>query len=130
MNTTQWGRKETIITPPRQPVYSFALAALSLMLTVVFVCLYVRWGLSPLERFDLMPYLRSGLYSNFRKSDSYQLLTVADNQLHARPALTDDVEDASTAQPKGHPLPVQLKHSARAAGLVYLYRGPKTVYRN
>jgi hypothetical protein len=28
------------------------------------------------------------------------------------------------------PIPLQLTRSARAAGLVYLYRGPKTAYRN
>jgi len=130
MNTIQWGRKETIITPPRQPVYSFTLAAVTLLLTIVVSCFYIRWGLSPLQRFDLMPYLSTGLVGGFRKADTYQMLMVADKKLRARPALSDDVENGTTPQPNGHPFPLELSESARVGGLVYLYRGPKTVYRN
>jgi Type IV secretion-system coupling protein DNA-binding domain len=130
MNTMQWGRKETIITPPRQPIYCFSAAALSAMLTIVFLCLYTGLCLSPLERFDLMPYLRSGLVAGFRKADTYQLLSIANKQIYSRPALRDDVVSGLTPQPKGQPLPLTLSPSARAAGFIYLYRGPQASYRN
>jgi type IV secretory pathway TraG/TraD family ATPase VirD4 len=40
------------------------------------------------------------------------------------------VEEGSTPQPNRGPLPVALSDSARASGLVYLYVGPKIIYRN
>jgi hypothetical protein len=65
-----------------------------------------------------------------RKADVYQLLTVANARLQARPATEADVEDGSTPQPGRGPLPLALSPTARAAGLVFLYRGPKTAYLN
>ncbi|HZQ42346.1 MAG TPA: type IV secretion system DNA-binding domain-containing protein [Acidobacteriaceae bacterium] len=127
--STQWGRKETIVTPPRAPIYSYAALAFSLALTVVFGVIYINCIMPPLQRFDLYAYMRTGLVGASRKSDSLQLLSVADAQLHSRPALDGDVEDGSTPQPVGRPVPMQLTSAARRSGLVYLYRGPKTNYR-
>ncbi len=36
MNTIHWGRKETIVTPPQAPIYSYAAITLALILTASF----------------------------------------------------------------------------------------------
>lgn len=130
MNTIHWGRRETIVTPPQAPVYSYAAIALTLILTVVFLRVYTAEFMTPLERFDLWPYLQSSAVAGFRQTDQYQLLSVADSQLHARPAVATDVEPGVTTLEFSRPLPLQLSMSARTAGLVYLYRGRKMSYRN
>jgi type IV secretory pathway TraG/TraD family ATPase VirD4 len=130
METIHWGRKETIVTPPRAPIYSYAAVAGALLFTVIFLWADIAWLMSPLQRFDLSTYLRTGIVAGVRKFDNYQLLCVVDSQLHVRPAVADDVEEGETPQPKGRPLPMALTATARRAGLVYLYRGPKTSYRN
>lgn len=130
MNTIHWGRRETIVTPPQAPVYSYAAITLALMLTVIFLRIYIVSFMPPLERFDLWPYLQSSAVAGFRQTDPYQLLSVADSRLHVRPAVAADVEPGITAQVYERPLPLQLSASARAASLVYLYRGKKVSYRN
>jgi len=130
MNAIHWGRRETIVTPLRGPVCSYAAVALALLLTIVFMRVYTGVFMSPLERLDLRPYLRSGAMAGFRQVDQYRLLSVADRHFHARPAIAADVEPGATPQAFGPPLPLQLSPDARAAGLVYLYRGKEVSYRN
>jgi len=130
MTATQWGRKETIIRPPHIPVYGFTATFSALVLTCVFIGLYIGLLMSPLQRWYLPVYLRTGLVGIVRKTDTYQLISVADTNLHARPAIAVDVERGSTPQPNRRPLPLALSDSARASGLVFLYPGPKTSYRN
>jgi Type IV secretion-system coupling protein DNA-binding domain len=130
MNTTHWGRREMIVTPPQAPVYSYAVITLTLMLTVVFLYVYIASFMQPLERFDLLPYLQTGIVAGFRQVNRYQILSVADNHFHVRPAISSDVEAGVTPEPRGRALPPQLTASAHAAGFVYLYLGPKTSYRN
>jgi len=130
MNTTQWGRKETIVRPPHAPVYSFGAVFAGLVLTCIFIGLYIGFLMTPLQRWYLPLYVRTGVVGIVRKVDTYQLLNVADVHLHARPAIEIDVEKGSTPQPNRQPLPLALSDSARASGLVYLYPGPKASYRN
>jgi len=130
MNTIHWGRRETIVTPPQAPVYSYAAIAFALVLAVVFLRIYIGSFMTPLERFDLWSYLQSGAVAGFRQTDQYQLLLVSDSNLHARPAIAADVEPGVTTLEFSRPLPLQLSASARGAGLVYLYRGRKMSYRN
>ena len=130
MNTTQWGRKETIVRPPLAPVFAFAGTFAALILTGVFISLYIEFLMTPLQRWYLPLYLRTGVVGMVRKVDTYQLLNVADAHLHARPAIEADVEKGSTPQPNRRPLPLALSDSARTSGLIYLYLGPKASYRN
>ena len=130
MTTTQWGRKETIVRPPHAPVYSFGAAFVAFILTGIFVGLYIGFVMAPLQRWYLPLYIRTGVVGIVRKADSYQLLDVADSHLHVRPATEVDVTKGSTPQPSRRPLPLALSDSARSYGLVYLYAGPKTNYRN
>jgi Type IV secretion-system coupling protein DNA-binding domain len=130
MNTTQWGRKETIVRPPHIPVYTFAAAVVACLLTCALVGLYVGVLMPPLQRWYLSLYVRTGLLGTVRKADTYQLLNVADAHFHARPATATDVENGSTPQPNRQPISLALSASARESGLLYLYPGPKVSYRN
>jgi type IV secretory pathway TraG/TraD family ATPase VirD4 len=130
MNTTHWGRKETIVAPPQAPIYSYAAITMALIMTAVFLRIYMGVFMSPLERYDLWPFIQSGALTGLKPTGQYQLLDVSDDHLHARPAAAADVEPGVTTIEFARPLPLQLTKSARAAGLVYLYRGPKTTYRN
>ncbi len=130
MTTTQWGRKETIVRPPHAPVYSFGAAFAALILTCIFAGLYIGFVIGPLQRWYLPLYLRTGTVGTVQKAGTYQLLDLADIHLHIQPASEADVEEGSTPQPKGRPLPLALSDSARAAGAVYLFPGPQTSYRN
>ena len=50
MNTTHSGRKETIVTPPQAPIYSYTAITLVLILTAGFLRIYIGVFMSPLER--------------------------------------------------------------------------------
>jgi hypothetical protein len=130
MTTTQWGRKETIVRPPHSPIYSYGAAFVALVLTAFFVYLYMAIAMTPLQRWYLPLYARTGVESMLRNADTYRLLTVADAKIHSRPATASDVEKGLTPQPNRAPLPLALSSEARASGLVFLYPGPKTNYRN
>jgi len=130
MPTTQWGRKETIIWPPHSPIYSYGAIFVSIVAAALFVYLRFSFALTPLEQFYLPYYLRTGVAGMMHKTDKYQLLTVADGQNHARPAIEDDVEEGITPDPGGTHLPLQLSPKARAAGFRFLYRGPQIPYLN
>ena len=45
MAKTTWGRKETIIWPPRQPIYTIGALFLALVVTGLFVYLRFQFGL-------------------------------------------------------------------------------------
>jgi hypothetical protein len=130
MTTTQWGRKETIVHPRHAPIYSYGAAFIALVLTFFFLYFYTVFAMTPLQRWYLPLYVRTGVVGMVRKADSYQLLAVADVHLHTRPATEADVEKGYTPQPNHGSLPLALSPAARAAGLVFLYRGLKIVYLN
>jgi hypothetical protein len=130
MTTTQWGRKETIARPFRSPIYAYGAIFASFILTCISLYLYIVTVMSPLQRWYVPLYLRTGLVQGFRMADTYRLLTVADAPLHSRVATEADVQRGVSTEPDGSPLPLSLSSSARASGLVYLYRGRKISYRN
>ena len=51
----QWGRKESIIWPPRGYVYTLGTFIFSCILTGIFIYIRFQYGLSPLQRYYL-PY--------------------------------------------------------------------------
>ena len=59
MNTTQWGRKETIIFPPHSPIYSYGAIFFALILTSIFVYLRFSYGQTPLQQFYTPIYAKS-----------------------------------------------------------------------
>ena len=130
MTNTQWGRKETIVRPPHYPVYSFGAVFVALIVTVLCFYLHLAFVMTPLQRYYLSCYVETGFLGTIRQSSEYQLVTVADRQHHARPVTEADVQPGSTPQPVGRPIPLPLSSAARAAGVVFLYRGAKVSYRN
>jgi hypothetical protein len=130
MTDTQWGRKETIVRPPHYPVYSFGAVLVALGVAALCVYLHLAFAMSPLQRYYLSCYVETGFLGTMRQSSEYQVVTVADRQHHTRPVTEADVQPGSTPQPIGRPIPLALSPAARAAGVVFLYRGAKVAYRN
>ena len=88
----QWGRKESIIWPPRRYLYTLGALFLSLVVTGFFVYVRFQYGLSPLERYYLPYYLRSETAGLTHPASTYQLLYVSDGKSRTRAALEADVE--------------------------------------
>ena len=49
----QWGRKESIIWPPRGFVYTFGAFLSACTLTAFFIYIHFQFGLLPLQRYYL-----------------------------------------------------------------------------
>lgn len=130
MTTTHWGRKETIIFPPHSPIYTYGAAFFSLVITGLCLYLHFAYAMTPLQRFYLPYYIRTGVAGMMHRTDKYQLLTVADGRNHARVATEGDVQAGSTLEADGKKVPLALSPSAHETGLVSLYRGVKIEYLN
>ena len=126
----QWGRRESIIWPPRTCLYTLSALLFSLLATGLFVYVRFHYGLLPLERYYVPYYLRSEMPSFTRHADSYQLLYVSDGKSQPRPALDADVETGTTPQLTGAPLPLALSAQAQQQGLRLLFREPPRSYSN
>ena len=126
----KWGRTETIIWPPRSPIYTYGAVFLACIATGLFVYLRFTFALTPLQQFYLPHYLKTEVASAIHKADKYQLLAVSDarGQLHL--AGDSDVEKGKTMVPGGKPLALELTPAARAAGAEVLYRTTPTVFGN
>jgi type IV secretory pathway TraG/TraD family ATPase VirD4 len=130
MSETNWGRKETVIWPPHQPIYTLGALFLAVILTGVFVYLRYAYALSPLEKLYLPTYIKASLVPSIRPYGKYQMLLMADKKSNAWYARDVDVRAGSTPQANAHPLPIVLSDSARQRGMIYLYRSAPTVYQN
>jgi hypothetical protein len=108
----EWGRKESIIWPPRGYLYTLGAFFLSCILTGFLVFLRFQFGLSPLERYYLPYYLRSETAGIMHPMSAYQLLVISDGRSQARVALEKDVQRGSTPQFGGKPLPLALTPEA------------------
>jgi hypothetical protein len=131
MAETNWGRKESIIWPPRKPIYTIGAVFLALLAAGFFIYIRFSFGLSPLERYYLPLYIRTSFVPNFRPSGKYQMLLMSDGKAKPRAwyAREEDVAEGSTPQRVGNPLPLVLSKSARQRGMVYLYRSRPDVYQ-
>ena len=127
----QWGRKESLIWPPRGYMYALAAFGATLLFTGFYIWLRYQYALSPLEAYYLPYYLRSESIGPLHQVSSYQLIFVTDSKRHTRPALESDVKKpGQTPQPDGKPLPFALSDEARNAGFRFLFREPSRRYRN
>ncbi len=127
MPTTQWGRKETVIFPPRSAIYTYGAIFFSLILTGMFLYLRFSFGQTQLQQFYTPIYARSAAGALFNKKDKYQLLYVGDG-LRNRLATEADVQAGSTPAPKNKRLPLALSDAAVRSGGWLLYRGPEQVF--
>jgi hypothetical protein len=92
----QWGRKESLIWPPRGYLYTLDAFFLALVATGLFVYIRFQYGLSPLERYYLPYYLWSETAGLAHPASTYQMLYVSDGVSLGRPALEVDVQPGST----------------------------------
>jgi type IV secretory pathway TraG/TraD family ATPase VirD4 len=126
----KWGRTETIIWPPRSPIYTYGAVLLALIATGFFVYLRFTFALTPLQQFYLPYYLRSEVAGVLHKTDKYQLLAVVGGPGGTRLATDDDVQPGKTAVPGGKSLPLELTPVARAKGTQALYRSAPALFVN
>ena len=118
MKPMHWGRKESIIFPPHQPIYSIAAVVGMLFLTILFVFLRIGISMSPLGKAYFPTYLRTGVsaYFSAQKLDSYKLICVTDGA-QTRLAREEDVVPGKTPQSDHGNMPLTLSESAKAKGL-------------
>jgi hypothetical protein len=126
----QWGRRESIIWPPRHYLYTLGAIFLSLVATGLFVYIRFQFGLSPLERYYLPYYLRTEFAGFTHPASNYQLLYISDGKSRPRIALEADVEPGSTPQKTGNPLPLVRSWQARQQGFRWLFREQPRSYQN
>ena len=126
----QWGRRESIIWPPRGYLYTFAAFFLACVATAFFIYVRSQYGLSPLERYYLPYYVRSETGGLTHASSTYRMLRVTDGRSLGRLALDEDVQPGSTPQSNGNPLPLMLTPKAAQGGQYLLSREPLRTYSN
>jgi hypothetical protein len=130
MAAIQWGRKETIIFPPHNPIYSYGAAFLALVLTGLFVFLRFSFGQSPLQQYYTPIYVRAAAGAAINKTDKFQLLYVGDGTKAVRLATQDDVQEGATPAPGGKDIPLALSRAAEAQGYRVLIRGTPLQYKD
>lgn len=131
MPTVQkWGRKESVIWPPRGSLYTLGALFLALVATGLFVWLRFQFGLPPLQRYYLPYYLRSETAGLAHPVSQYRMLVVTDGKTGSRIALESDVRRGSTPQANSAPLPLELTPEAAQHGTRILLREPLRSYSN
>jgi type IV secretory pathway TraG/TraD family ATPase VirD4 len=130
MPENNWGRRETIIWPPHQPIYTIGALVLALMATGLFVYSRFQFGLSPLQRYYLPYYCRTVTAGITHPVSKYQLVYVSDGESVGHPALDADVQAGSTPQFGGKALPLTITPNASVHGLYYLNREAPRDYNN
>jgi len=123
----KWGRKESIIWPPRGFYYTWGATFVALALTGFLIFLRFDFGLGPLQRYYLPYYLRSGM--GIRPTAKFQLLYISDGT-RSRLAVPDDIDGGETSQPSGKPLPLRVSETASRANYRSLYREPEKTYQS
>jgi type IV secretory pathway TraG/TraD family ATPase VirD4 len=126
----QWGRRESIIWPPRAYLYTLGALFLACVATGFFVYLRFQFGLSPLERYYLPYYLRSETAGLAHSMSKYQMLYVTDGETPGRAALEADVQTGSTPQSGGKALPLKITPQSSVHDTYYLAREAPREYQN
>ena len=126
----QWGRKESIIWPPRGYLYTLGAFFLACVATGFFIYIRFQYSFAPLARYYLPYYLRSETAGLMHPTSNYQLLYVSDGKSSGHVAVEDDVQPGSTPQSDGKPLPFILTSQAAQNGANFLYREKPRSYQN
>src|ERR1700760_3351179 len=92
MAEVTWGRKETIIWPPRKPIYTFGALFLGIIATGFFVYFRYLFVLSPLEQFYLPAYIKSTVTASIPLHTKFRMLLISDEKRHTWYAREVDVE--------------------------------------
>jgi hypothetical protein len=127
MTKTIWGRKETIVWPYQVPIYLYSAVTFSAVMTFAFVCAWIRFGATPLERYYLPIYERTSIISALSKThlSVYRVLFVAGEKLAPRPAMNEDVSLGRTREKDGGAIPLTLSPGALQRGYSLMFRGPR-----
>jgi hypothetical protein len=126
----QWGRRESIIWPPRGYFYTLGAFFLACVTTGFFLYIRFQYGMLPLERYYLPYYLRTEMAGLTRPMSAYQMLHVSDGRSLGRPALESDVQPGSTPQYGGQPLPLMLSPQSAQNSTYFLVRESLRNYPN
>jgi type IV secretory pathway TraG/TraD family ATPase VirD4 len=126
----QWGRRESIIWPPRGYLYTLGAFFLACVATGFFIYIRFQFGLSPLERYYLPYYLRSETAGLAHPTSNYQMLMVTDGESVSRIALEADVLPGSTPQLRGPDLPLKISPQSEVHGTYYLAHEAPRNYQN
>jgi len=126
----QWGRKESIIWPPRSFYYTYGAIFLALLVTALLVYVHFDFALSSLQQYYLPYYIRTETAGLTHATSMYQLVYATDGKSHSRIALDADVQHGETPQLSGRPLPFALSTEALTQGFRYLAREPIRPYQN
>jgi type IV secretory pathway TraG/TraD family ATPase VirD4 len=126
MQNTTWGRKESIVWPYQIPIYAYSAAFLFAVLTFFFVCGWIHFAATPLQRYYLPLYERTSVIGAFSKThrSNYRVLFVAGQGIKPRPAQNTDVMLGRTPEPDGKTIPLALTADALQHGNTLLFRGP------
>ncbi len=126
MANTTWGRKESAVWPYQIPIYAYSAVFLSAALTSLFVCGWIRFFASPLQRYYLPLYERTSAIGAFSKThrSNYRVLFIAGRAVLPRPAQNADVMPGRTPQPGGEAIPFVLSQDALEHGYTLLFRAP------
>lgn len=129
MPKTMWGRKESIIWPRHMPVYTYAAAFVTALLTFICVCVRIHLG-APLERYYLPVYERTSAFGAFMPThrSTYRMLFVASSKGAPQPAMKGDVVLGRTPEPGGPSMPLALSPEAEQRGDTLLFRSPQRGY--
>jgi hypothetical protein len=122
---TKWGRRETFIFPPHQPVYTIGLVFCFLFVTLVVLVNGVGMGLSPLAKVYLPLYLKTGFIGSMVPNKEIEARLICMSGGHPSLALPGDVVGGSTVQDDGTTLGLDLAQSARKRGFLAVGRGPE-----
>ena len=76
----EWGRKESMIQPPRGYIYTLGAFIFACILTGIFVWIPLTIRVSPLQRYYLPYYLRTETAALTYPVSKYQLLYVSDGE--------------------------------------------------
>ncbi len=129
-NVQQWGRRESVIWPPRGYLYTLGAFFLAVIATGVFVYLRFEFGLAPLQRYYLPYYIRSETAGLAHSVSKYQMLYVSDGVSDRRAALGADVQPGSTPPSGGPSIPLTLTPKAAIHGTYFLEREDPHSYPN
>ena len=132
MAMTKWGRKETIIWPPHNPIYTYGALFIAVVLTGFFMYCRFTFGNDPLQRFYFPTYIRSSVAGAIgaSRSDNHRMLMLGARGIPPRLATNADVSEGTTPDPGGKPIPLALSRSALRSGYVLLYLGPEENYND
>ena len=92
----QWGRKESVIWPPRGVCYTYAAVFFAALITGLLLYIHFHFSLSPLEQYYLPYYLRTEAAGLFRPTGVGQFVYVTDGKSHSWIATDLDVTAGET----------------------------------